>query len=165
MRKLTLVGAVVTSLVFVACGGGDSEDEALDDIPAPAASTPTSQAGTPTDASPVGNEHADHGGQPTSTCSPSGATLTLTASGTKFDKDCLAAPAGQAFTINYDNRDDRTHNIAILESHQATEVLYRAEIFQGPKMETLSVGALKAGSYAFHCEVHPGLMSGTFIVQ
>ncbi|MFN2505871.1 MAG: cupredoxin domain-containing protein [Acidimicrobiales bacterium] len=163
MRKLTLV--LMTGLVLMACGG-DSEDEAAnDDIPAPAASTPTSQGAAPMDAVAGGNEHADHGGQPTSSCSPAGTALILTASGTKFDKNCLAAPAGQAFTINYDNRDDDTHNIAILESHMATEVLYRAEIFQGPKVERLSVGALKAGNYAFHCEVHPDKMSGTFIVQ
>ena len=47
----------------------------------------------------------------------------------------------------------------------ATEVLFRAEIFQGPKVETLRVSALRPGIYAFHCEVHPGQMSGTFVVK
>src|SRR5258706_15745348 len=44
-------------------------------------------------------------GKPPSTCSPSGPALAITASDNKFDKDCLAAPPGQAFTIDFDNKD------------------------------------------------------------
>lgn len=63
----------------------------------------------------------DHAGNATSTCSPSGTTLILTASGTKFNTDCLAAPVGQPFNINFDNKDQVAHNIQILESHTASE--------------------------------------------
>jgi plastocyanin len=113
----------------------------------------------------TGGEHTDHVGRPTSSCSPAGTTVAIVASGIKFDKDCLAAPASQPFTITYENKDDVAHNIAVLESHTATDVLFRLDIFRGPKTETLRVAALKPGTYAFHCEVHPAQMSGTFIVK
>jgi len=112
-----------------------------------------------------GGQHTDHVGRPTSNCSPSGTSLSITASGVKFDKDCLAAPASQPFTISYENKDDIAHNIAVLESHTATDVLFRVEVFRGPRTESLRVAALKPGTYAFHCEVHPAQMSGTFIVK
>lgn len=112
----------------------------------------------------AGGEHSEHGGT-TGTCSPVGTTVSVIASGTKFNTECLAAAANQPFTVSYDNRDNIAHNIVILESHTATEVLFRAEIFPGPKTSTFNVPALKAGTFAFHCEVHPSQMRGTFVVK
>ena len=101
---------------------------------------------------------------PTSSCKPAGAALTLTASGTKFNTNCLAAPAGQAFTIAFDNKDSVNHNIQILASHSASEAMFDAELIPGNGVKTLNVKALPAGTYAFHCKIHPGQMSGTFVV-
>ena len=98
------------------------------------------------------------------TCSPSGTALSLTAQDHKFDKDCLAVPAGQAFTIAFDNKDNDRHNVAILASHMATQTLFQGDIVAGPKTITYSVPALKPGTWHFHCEVHPNLMNGTFVV-
>jgi plastocyanin len=98
------------------------------------------------------------------TCSPAGTSLAITAQDHKFDKDCLAVPAGQTFTIRLDNRDGDRHNVAILPSHTSTETLFVGDIVPGPKSLTYNVPALKAGSYHFHCEVHPNLMNGSFIV-
>jgi plastocyanin len=152
MRRLAALAAV-SALFLVGCGGG-SED------------TTDPLAGGP--AGGVGGEHgghADHTGKATSTCEPAGTTLTITASATKFDKDCLAAPANQAFTINYDNKDQRAHNIVILTSHSATDALYKADLFQGPGTQSFDVPALAAGTYAFHSDSNPAAMSGTFIVK
>src|SRR4051812_49871545 len=68
---------------------------------------------------------ADHSmdSKTATTCSPSGTSLALTAEGHKFDKDCLAVPAGESFTIRFDNRDTDRHNVAILPSHMSTETL------------------------------------------
>jgi plastocyanin len=98
------------------------------------------------------------------TCSPAGTSLALTAEGHKFDKDCLAVPAGESFTIRFDNKDGDRHNVAILPSHTATTTLFEGDILPGPKSLTYNVPALKAGTYHFHCEVHPNLMNGVFIV-
>jgi LPXTG-motif cell wall-anchored protein len=98
------------------------------------------------------------------TCSPTGTSLTLVAQDHKFDKDCLAVPAGQAFTIRFDNRDNDRHNVAILPSHTSTQTFFEGDIVPGPRTVTYSVPALKPGTFHFHCEVHPNLMNGTFVV-
>jgi plastocyanin len=97
-------------------------------------------------------------------CSPSGTSLALTAENHAFDKDCLAVRAGEAFTIRFENRDNDRHNVAILPSHTSTETLFQGDIVAGPKSTVYAVPNMKAGTYHFHCEIHPNLMNGTFIV-
>jgi plastocyanin len=150
MKRLVALAAV-SALFLVGCGGGETDD------------TDPLAGGPPADAGHAGH-NTDHAGNATSTCSPSGNTLTLTASGTKFNTDCLAVPASQAFKINFDNKDQTTHNIQILESHSASEALYDAGLVPAG-LKTLDVPALKAGTFAFHCKIHPGQMSGTFVVK
>jgi plastocyanin len=113
-----------------------------------------------------GTAWADHPMDPKmpAACSPSGTSLSLTADGHKFDKDCLAVPAGEAFTIRFENRDTDRHNVAILVSHTSTEALFQGDIIAGPKSTVYAVPNMKAGTYHFHCEVHPNLMNGTFVV-
>ena len=149
MKRLVALAAI-SALFLVGCGGGDSDNT---DPLAGGGATQDEHAG-----------HTDHAGNATSNCSPSGTTLTLTASGTKFNTDCLAAPANQAFKITYDNKDSLTHNIQILESHSASEALFDAGLVP-TGLKTLDVPALKAGTFAFHCKIHPGAMSGTFVVK
>jgi plastocyanin len=162
MRKLSVV-LVAGALLLAACGDGEDSGDPLA-LPDGGQATETTQGGMAHGQG--GGEHADHGGNPTSSCSPSGTSLSITASGTSFNKDCLAAPAGQPFTLAYDNKDPATHNIVILRSHTDTgQPLFRAPLVSGPKTETFNVGALPAGTYAFHCEVHPSRMSGTFVVR
>lgn len=144
---------VVAAFVLAACGGGgDGDDMAAGPSPT------TTAAGMG-----AGGEHVGHDGTGAA-CTPSGSNVSIVASATRFNTDCLAAPAGQPFTLALDNRDPVGHNIAILASHNATEVLYRADIFSGPRSTTFSVPALSAGTYVFHCEVHPSAMQGTFVV-
>lgn len=165
MRRLVALAAV-SALFLVGCGGGSDED--VDPL---AGGPPVTQghaehgggAGGGGDGGHGG--HADHAGNPTESCEPSGTTLSITASGTKFDKDCLAAPANQAFTINYDNKDQLAHNIVILESHNATDAMFKADLFRGPATKTFDVPALSPGTYAFHSDSNPAEMSGTFIVK
>jgi len=107
---------------------------------------------------------ADDNMNPGASCSPSGTSLALTAQDHKFDKDCLAVPAGQAFTIRFDNKDNDRHSVAILPSHMSTETFFQGDIVPGPKSVTYSVPALKAGTFHFHCQIHPNLMNGTFVV-
>ena len=146
MKRLVALAAV-SALFLVGCGGESDDTDPL------AGGPPASQ-----------DAHADHAGNATSHCEPSGTTLTLTASGTKFNTDCLAVAANQAFKINFDNKDQLTHNIQILQSHSASDTMFDAGIVPAG-LKTLDVPALKAGTFAFHCKFHPGQMSGTFIVK
>jgi plastocyanin len=98
-------------------------------------------------------------------CAPAGAELSVSARDKKFDKDCLAAPAGQAFTIAFDNQDvAMRHNVAIYDTAQGDKVLFKGEVIYGPGSTTYSVPAQAAGTYEFRCDPHDETMIGTFIV-
>jgi nitrite reductase (NO-forming) len=118
----------------------------------PASPTPT--------ASPTGT------GSGTAACAPSGTALKISATNVTFDTDCLAAPAGQPFTITFDNMDPAIpHNISIYTDSSATTNLFKGDLVTGPKTVTYEVGALKPGTYFFRCDVHPTTMFGTFVVK
>jgi len=104
-------------------------------------------------------------GTQSSTCSPSGTVLAVSARDIKFDKGCLAAPADQPFTIRFNNKEAIPHNLAIEVAHDSPDSLFGGETITGPKTTTYKVNALKAGMYHFHCTIHPDQMQGTFIVS
>jgi plastocyanin len=98
------------------------------------------------------------------TCSPNGTALSITALDGKFNKDCLAAPANQGFSIDFDNLDRGIpHNVAIYEDQTAQKMFFKGELIEGPNKITYSVPALPAGKFFFRCDPHPD-MNGTFIV-
>lgn len=99
-------------------------------------------------------------------CSPSGATVAISAKGMHFSKQCLAAAAGKPFTLRFDNDDASVpHNVAIYTDSSASTLLFRGSIVTGPNSVDYHVPALKAGTYYFRCDVHPAAMRGTFIVK
>ncbi|MEW6477479.1 MAG: cupredoxin domain-containing protein [Actinomycetota bacterium] len=98
-------------------------------------------------------------------CSPSGTALSVAAKDKKFDKDCLAAPADQAFTIEFDNQDPAVpHNVAIYDVANGNKALFKGEVFVGPRKMTYEVPAQPSGTYEFRCDPHDDTMIGTFIV-
>lgn len=98
-------------------------------------------------------------------CAPSGTNLSIAAQQKKFDKDCLAAPAGQAFTIAFDNQDVAVpHNVAIYDTANGGKMLFKGDIVFGPNKTTYSVPAQTTGRYGFRCDPHGDTMVGTFIV-
>jgi plastocyanin len=104
---------------------------------------------------------------PPAPCSPSGSTLQLVARGIAFDKDCLAAPAGTAFTIAFDNQDAGIpHNVDILSGPGGTHLGGAngpSDVITGVDQATYEVSALDPGTYYFQCDIHPN-MHGTFVV-
>jgi plastocyanin len=97
-------------------------------------------------------------------CAPNGNQLQISAFDSKFDKDCLAAPANQAFTIDFNNLDRGIpHNVAIYKSDADDNPMFKGELIEGPKRTTYSVPALPQGKFVFRCDPHPN-MHGTFIV-
>ncbi|HLB77945.1 MAG TPA: cupredoxin domain-containing protein, partial [Candidatus Dormibacteraeota bacterium] len=106
---------------------------------------------------------------PGASCAPSGTTVRETAQGIAFSQSCLAAPANKGFTIQFDNKDTGVpHNIHIFESDPAgnpsAASLFSGSLVTGPATTSYAVGALPAGTYYFHCDVHPIQMHGTFVV-
>jgi hypothetical protein len=99
------------------------------------------------------------------TCEPDGTSLEITASGTAFDTNCLAAPTDQPFEILFRNEDQGIpHNVAIYTDGSAAEALFQGETFPGPDERTYQVDPLGAGEFFFRCDVHPEQMRGTFVV-
>jgi len=97
------------------------------------------------------------------TCAPTDGALALIAKDIKFDKDCLAVKAETAFTIELQNGDSDQHNVSIFTSKGGSSLFKGTEFADGGKTVTYEVGALDAGSYYFHCDIHPE-MNGTFVV-
>ena len=141
MRRIAFVLSFAV-LILVACGGSNE-----------AAPPPTVQATTPTP-SPT---------PAAATCEPNGATIDVVAQAIEFSEECLAAPANEAFKINFENKDVAKHNVAIYADESAAEELFSGEIVGNGKI-TYDVPALPGGTYFFQCDVHPDAMNGTFVV-
>lgn len=102
--------------------------------------------------------------KPQPTCTPEGTALTISADDSEYNKDCLVAPANEPFTITFDNQEDYPHNVAIYDVNDGDKVLFKGEVFNGPKTVTYSVPAQTEGTYEFRCDPHDGLMRGVFVV-
>jgi plastocyanin len=106
--------------------------------------------------------------QPLAGLQPDGAALQLAAqnvgSSYSYDTGCLAAPAGTPLTIAFDNQSPEvSHNVEILD-HPGGTPLFTGKLLVGPKTVTYKVKALEAGTYSFHCTVHPTRMNGDLVV-
>ncbi len=106
------------------------------------------------------------GGGPAPTCNPSGTQLRITVKETthNFDKECLAAPMNQAFTIEFENHDPSlggNHNIHIFDGG----TLFVGDFARHGTSITYEVGPLHAGTFRFQCDNHAAAMNGTFIVK
>jgi plastocyanin len=102
-------------------------------------------------------------------CEPSGTELTLTApSGALsagFAEDCLAAPAGEPFTVTLDNQDSAPHNLGIYTSQGGERVFTPPTLVNPAETVTYEVEAIpEPGQFFFQCDLHPTTMTGTFVV-
>jgi plastocyanin len=98
------------------------------------------------------------------TCVPEGNALTISANDVRFNKDCLVAPADEAFTISFENQEVEPHNVAIYDEANGNKALFKGEIFLGPGTVTYSVPPLPEGNYLFLCDPHDDAMRGLFVV-
>jgi plastocyanin len=107
-------------------------------------------------------------------CKPSGNTsITVTAlvgaSVKGFAETCLAVPAGKDFSVTFKNNDTGIqHTWALFRDSSATDRLGgasgAAETITGPDQKTYQLKALPPGVYFFHCDLHPTVMKGAFVV-
>ncbi len=98
---------------------------------------------------------------------PEAITATITApSGASVDgfkPTTLAFKANIPTDLEFDNQDPQVqHNVVIFDGPDDTgAVLFTGEKISGPLKTTYQVPGFPAGSYFFHCEVHPDTMTGT----
>ncbi len=83
-----------------------------------------------------------------------------------FEQTSLSAPAGTAFTLAFHNMDSGvTHNVEIFDGADATAPkVFSGTLITGGLTADYAVGPLDAGTYFFHCQVHPTTMTGTLTV-
>jgi plastocyanin len=100
-----------------------------------------------------------------STCTASGTALQITAYDNKYDKDCMAVPADQAFTIEFKNEDRGIpHNVSLYDdSSGAEKTLFKGDVTDGGTT-VYQVPAQPKGKYIFRCDPHPEFMVGNFLV-
>ena len=103
------------------------------------------------------------GATPAPSAPAGSAVLKIAADNTAFDTRELTAPADQPFTIEFNNQEALSHNVAI---YKGSEPLFNGEFFKGPGTISYVVQALPAGEYIFICDVHPVPdMTGTLTVE
>ncbi len=98
---------------------------------------------------------------------PAGSLLAVASPGAAvngFDRTALAAGAGEAVVVCFENRDlGVPHNFAVYRE-EGGEQLGATPIEVGPVTQVLQLSALSPGSYFFRCDVHPQTMTGTLTV-
>ena len=98
---------------------------------------------------------------------PSGAPVVeLAASGFKFDKPSIDAPAGAPFVIHFKNDDPATitHDVDI-RGDGGGAVIKDQQTIPGGEAADYTYDPLEPGTYQFFCSIHPGTMSGTLNVR
>ena len=147
-RWLMLAGTVVALVALAglaaACGDDDDDGDGDGDAVAPTAAEP--EAEEPADGESVLEISAENSAS--------------------FSTGSLAAPAGESFTVVFDNQDGvEPHNFAIYTDESASEAIGGTDIETGPITQELAVDGLEAGEYFFKCDVHPTTMTGTLTVE
>jgi plastocyanin len=151
------IGAGADGTVYVAFRDqGDTEVQMAvrsEDAPLLAAPAPQENGG--------GGGPAPTGPPP---CEPEGTELAIAANNLAFDTDCLAAPVGEPFTIEFDNQEAQAHNVALYQAPPPSTTFFQGEIVTGPTTTTYEVDPIdQEGNFYFQCDVHPQ-MNGTFVV-
>ncbi len=94
------------------------------------------------------------------------ATINLTAQNMAFNMSTITVAMGTDLTINFDNQDQVPHNFSLYTDSSAKTVIFRGQIVSGPGKATYSFMApMQPGTYFFRCDVHPEMMTDSFIVK
>jgi plastocyanin len=102
-----------------------------------------------------------------STSTPTSATINLVAQNMAFNMQNITVPAGADVTINFNNKDGASHNFSLYtDSSAKPPAIFQGEIISGTKTITYHFTApTQPGTYFFRCDIHPTIMTGSFIVN
>lgn len=108
------------------------------------------------------------GGPPTKIEAAAG-VVPLQAEGITFDTSEIKLVSGEDATVALDNLDSVPHNFAVY-ANEADGQSFTDPIFDGPDLPggestEYAFPAPKPGEYYFQCDIHPGSMNGTVIVE
>ncbi|MGE0544271.1 MAG: cupredoxin domain-containing protein [Dehalococcoidia bacterium] len=90
--------------------------------------------------------------------------ITVTAKDNEFEPKSFTAPAETAVTVTLDNKGAALHNFALVDQKGPDGKEIQTELIAGGKSDTVEF-TLPAGTYDFHCTVHPAEMRGTLTVS
>jgi plastocyanin len=115
----------------------------------------------------VATPKAEHEGGPTAFAA--GITAPPGAAAKGFSTTKLKFPADDPVDLKFDNEDPSVqHNVAIYSADPikdpSAQALFTGSLETGPTTATYKIKALAAGTYYFHCDVHPTTMHGTLTV-
>lgn len=91
--------------------------------------------------------------------------IVVTAANLAFSTTTIHLVAGSD-TITFKNEDTQPHNIDIFNGPSASSPsLFRGAVAGPGAQETYNISNLQPGTYFFHCDIHPTLMTGTVVVS
>jgi plastocyanin len=88
---------------------------------------------------------------------------TVVAKNIAFVNKQVKAEAGKPATVNFKNEDTVPHNMDFTVDQAGTQTFYKQDPLPGPISSQYQFTAPKAGTYYFHCDVHPNMI-GTLTV-
>jgi plastocyanin len=94
------------------------------------------------------------------------AVIYLKAHNIAYNLSTITVPAGATVIVHFENDDAGIpHNFAVYDSSAAKTTIFKGEIITGVSSTTYTFTAPSTpGHYFFRCDVHPTIMTGTFIV-
>lgn len=139
-----IIALLAITTLALACGGDDEKDSNGTTNASPTQTTRPTEGG--------GGEAVD---------------LEIAAENTAYDVDKLTAPAGADVTLVFDNDDEGLqHNWSLYEDKEGTKEIFEGDVITGVKsIDYLFTAPDKPGTYYFHCDIHPTIMQGEFIVE
>jgi plastocyanin len=89
--------------------------------------------------------------------------VTITADNLEFDANVIQATAGEDFTVTLVNNDTAPHNWSLF-TEEGGDTIVTGDTAEPGATVTIDVSGLDAGTYYFHCDIHPE-MNGTVEVS
>ncbi|MDQ3679518.1 MAG: cupredoxin domain-containing protein [Actinomycetota bacterium] len=91
--------------------------------------------------------------------------LTISAQDLKFSEDTIAVPAGKDVILEFVNRDEVFHNVAVYDgTGPDAKPVFNGEGFPGDGERSYEFHAPPPGTYTFVCDFHPN-MQGRFLSE